>query len=573
VKRLALLLMLLAAPAWADPKIAVFTQTLGDPTADQIQATLATLDRGGWPYTLFNANARSWGVSGTADSTWFRQQGYEAVIVLYEDGQLSGTPVVSGPYGANFLDASGTARVSNSPLAGRWGIPCFVFTPKRIVPTASYDDTTANRYVAGIVHTAPGGSFGKPAQSVYGTWGYKLLLRRFQGRLDTLYADPQVFVCRPATWSGAGTTAALAYVTPETTMTCSAGDTAMAAWRFRPRDDRPGTYYFTLRMGFGAGQNVSALMALQYIATLTSIRPVDIIRVPLMEHDAEPGSLTSFGKANLRRLHDTLAVYKMGRVIATPMTPTEYSTLYDAEALTIIRRAFTSGLCRWVPFAYTESGGVQWSFQYFMAPADTAGLRTRFNQVMKTTSNSDSGGFPRSRMDLSRIVTGSGLVGAWGAKVLADAGVRIVESTITAPIGKNWDAVAPVDTAWALQAPINASSSHLFALPGANETRTIYVQNTYGFYHDTSYTRLKAVVGTSTFDTDFLGGTWINSIGIGSTRWTSLYWHTGGGVGVTRQDPYYSWLMSVAGRYFGFFDKVIAPDRYFVNQVSASRAP
>lgn len=568
MRALALVLLLLASPSWAGVKLAVFTQNstsgLGF-SANELQASLETLNMVGQPYDLYYANARTWGETGTADSAWFRAQGYQAIIILREDGRNDGTPVESGPYGLNFSDGGGDFRVQDSPLSGLWGMPVHVFTPARLAATASYDQDLAgtnDRYIAGVRHSINGvaASIPKPSVDSIGTWRYRMIAR-ISGTADTLYGDPQIFCCRPGTWSGSGTVAALAWADSGIASVgglsaCSEGDTMVSAWRFRPAlpggGEGPGVTFYTYKLSYAAGQNLSILWALQSIYAVYGVEAPQKIKIDLMEHDAQPVNKNNgLSRTNNGLFETAINEAGMHRRIATPLNAAEYPLFWSAITITNIQAAFLQTQSVWMPFSYNNAG-VEWSFQY-MSASDTAGVRSRWNSVMNTTANADTGAFPVSRLNVSRVVSGAGVVGGWQLKVLADAGVKVIESTREADRGP-FEYVAPADTGWALIVPANGYGTSMQAVqvPGPSESRVLYVAPTYGFLHNTTFTTLAAGAA----DHEYVGSLWINTLGMATMRRTSIYWHTGTSVGVTDQDPFAQWLWPLAARQLGYFSRV-----------------
>lgn len=555
-----------AAPASAG-KLGVCTQSFGAPSADVIQASLETFGMLGQEYTLINVDRRTWGQTSMADSVYWRTVlGIEALIVLAEDGQSSGVPMYAGPYGDNFQNAAGVATFADGPLSGRWGIPVYVFARGGSLTLFhnSYDDLGADRAVVGIRASAPAGTFFKT--SVTGTtWRYRTMYKYKDGvPADTLYDDPVCFACVMQTWLGPGTVAALSYVPadsfPSGFGSCPAGDTASTIWRYRPVAGGPGVTYYLSRQGYIGGNNLATRAALQSIYSTTSIRPTAKILVPHIQHDGEAWDETNAtSRTNHALLHRTVRQQGIGSWVFAPMNPGEYGGFYNAATLAEIRTGFEQDVNVWAPFSYS-SAGVPWDLIFYNA-SDTAGVRVRFNQTMRTTSAGDSGGFMRSRMDLGRLVSGSGVVGGWQTKVLADAGVDVVETTLSAPNGAGWALIAASNGRTTGSVPV--------AVPGAYpESRVLWVQPTYGYIHGATFGAIRGGADGQGIDYEYVGGTWISSIGQATMRRTSLYWHTNT---VTNQDPYFSWLLTVAARHFRMFDLVMDVDRTFANQVFTPR--
>lgn len=557
-----LLSLLLASDAGAAiARLAVFSQTSGAPGGANYSAALGLLRQTGTPCDIYNAALRTWGSPGVADSTWFRQR-YSAVLVLYEAGQDGGLPVTSGEYGTNFLDAGAVARVGNSPLSGRWAIPCFVMSPDRLVPSASFNDTSANAYVAGITSASPAGTFATPAVANAGTWRSRFLCRLRGNMLDTLWTATNIMGCRPASWGGAGTVAALVYA--DTTFggggVCAAGDTITLVWRYRPRDDRPGVYFSILPQVYTAGtvSNIGMLTMLQYIYTLTDIKPMQKIALPITIHDGELGSLTSVAAATQARIFDTLRVNRIPTILATPLHGTqEYPSMYNAANLNNLRGLINDNLMVWHPFSYNNVGE-NWALNYYLA-TDTTGVRQRWNSLYNTGSRADSFNFKVTAYSPRRIVSASGIVGAWQTKVLADAGVEVVESTFQSQSGA---------AGWVAQyGSFLVGSTNLMSVPGTRpaENRVIAVQAPIAFPHDTSFTTLKAGAA----DHEYIGSVWMRAMQYAVNGGVGLYWHNGGSVGASRQDPYWAYLMSIMGKNFRYFDRVIEP----TNRIAQTRFP
>jgi hypothetical protein len=78
--------------------------------------------------------------------------------------------------------------------------------------------------------------------------------------------------------------------------------------------------------------------------------------------------------------------------------------------------------------------------------------------------------------------------------------------------------------------------------------------------HDTSFVRLITVSGTGADRSEYVGRYWMPSLWSAVRLQQSLYYHGGGSLGVYRMDPYYSWLISLLGRHFKYFDRVIKPE-------------
>lgn len=540
----------------ADPvlpwRIALFYDGVAGAVRDNYaEATMQLIRQTGTPYTRFNASARTWNPgnpsNAKADSAWFREQGYLAAICLAEYQFAIGGPATGAPYGTNFLNASGTARVGNSPLSGRWGIPCYVICPDGVLPwvAGAFDDTTANNHVAGIRNSGPNGTTVRPTP--FGRQTYRFLARmRGDGTiLDTLFADGAAYGCIMSTWGGAGSVAALAWW-DTTGAACPGSDTLAAAWRYRPRADRPGVTYLTFRASPN-GQNVGGLIALQSIFKTTEIRPARKVKIAIYEHDAYPGYVTSFSKANFNAAYDTLAAYGIGRTIAITADPAGWgSASASPQSLDKLRQSFQSGLNRWQPFGYTP-----YDFNYF-APTDTVGLRQRWNAIMRTCTAPDTFNLAPGTMRLDNLVTGAGIVSAWGTKVLADAGVKTVQTTIGDPSGAS---------GWAALGPAGATFGTI-VVPA--DGRRLGVMFTRGTGEDTTMNRFVTVFGVnSIYD---VPSAWLqNGLQYAAGHEVTLYWHTNK---VIRNDPFWAYMMSVMGRWFRMFDEVVVPDSQFEYQTS-----
>lgn len=554
----AVLLAILHAQADAETnRVAVFTEcsfTSSNSGQRSYAATMNVLQKLGLDYDVYSADARTWGVAGTADSTWFRQR-YAAVVIPYLDGQASGTPVVSSGWSNSFQDGSANTGVAKGPLSGRWQIPVFVIGCVRLLPSTNYDDGAGNFWVPGITHTGPAGSFAKPAQTTYGTWGYRALCRLRGDAVDTLYCDPAIFCCRPASWSGNGSVAAIVWADTVWSGGCSTGDTTAAVWRYRPLNNGPGIYYSTIR-SLPLVSNDGTLIALQYLFTVTSVRPPRKITIPLMEHAGYAGGgLNATAKTHVRAMHDTMAAngLKWSQQLSQ-LASGDYAGVHDADTRAELRRVLTFNGTTWSP---GSNGGGQ-TFAYYQA-TDTVEVRKAFNADMNCATRPDSFGLPASRMQLNRVVTSSGLVGSWMSKVLADAGVKIVESTLATP-----------DTAWSLMPPSGSGPPvPVWVRAGANqsENRSIRVAGTFGIPDGASFSAARGVFGDT--EHDYVTLRVMNTICRTSQTYESIYWHTN--TNVTGTDGYMRWIMSVLGRQFRYYDRVIAPDDGMLPRSFATR--
>lgn len=537
--RRALLLLaglLAAAPAAAAiPRWAVFTSAFGNPgDLKNAVCTKVILGRTGILFDVYNSQVRTWGSAGVADSAWFAAR-YAGVLVLSIDGGAGGVPMTSQGWSTQFQDAAAATGIVKGPMGGRWPIPVVCLAPVGITPSLSYNDTTdGNRWVCGITHTGPAGTFFKPAS---GTWRYRSLLRWRPGRTDTLYSDPVSYGVRPSVWAGPGSVAALAWA--DTTVTGqSAGDTACVVWWYRPILTKPGIYYVLDASSFSGNQ--AGLLALQLLCKASDVHAPHRIEIPLMEHDVEPGALTSFGQSTLQTLKDTLRVRGLGTTYATPAGPSEFGSFYTAASLATVRAAIMSNLARWCGFSYLTGFNAK-----FYASSDTANFRQAYNQLSRTATRTDSLNFT-SATRARRQVTDSGISGAWLNKTFKDAGVDVIETLEYVP---NASGVTNVGD------DFHMSTVNIL---GDAAHRTMIVQGTYGFLHDSTFT----VQRGSAAPYEYIGRNWIQTISIAAMKQKSIYWHTNT---VTRRDPHFSWLLSVAANHFEFFNEVVAPDNGFKN--------
>jgi len=549
MRRLLAVLALLALPPLAQasvPKIALIIQEGGDTDPNTSRAILRRL---GVPFDEYKVETRTWGATGTDDSVWFRQR-YSAVYIPFEAGGSGGShPTLLG-WSTNFQNAAATAALIHGPLSGRWGIPVFV-QHNRVFPSTNYDDLAGNFYVSGINHTQPAGTVLAKSADTLGTWRKRTMYRWKDGRSpDTLYAEPgpatsYAYGCRAAPTNG--TVAALAW-TDTVASTCGGIDTLMTFWRYRPTSTGPGIYHSMYR-----NKPLGTVMILQHLFSVTNVRPAARILIPITEHDphAAEAAGNSVYNATTTRLYQSLERNRINRYVGVVCQATEYP-LYDATTLNLVRDHTKRGLARWHPFTYAAG----WTLQFYTA-ADTAGVRSRWNSTVNTATRADSFALRTASYLPARIVSSGGVVGAWAGKPLADAGVKIVETTLTTPNAGGW----------AYQAgPANMPQMVPHSIPGAGETRVMYSQFTSALPHDSSFTSL-----SSNPVHDFIVMTWMAPLGDAAKNRVSLYWHTGGAVGVSHVDPYYSWLIDILGDHFRYFDKVIAPDNGFANQILTVR--
>ena len=568
-------LALLSEPVFAlTPKVAVLWEgpdgltVCGSCTGAVLNQVLRPLTNIGIPFDIYNIAARTWGAAGQADSVWFRSVGnYSAIIIPYEDGQASGIPVTSSSWSTNFKNAAGTAGVSESPISGRWGLPVFVVHHQRIVPTASFNDSSGgneNVFVAGIRHTTPSGTFASSA--ILNTWRHRALCRLRGDVVDTLYINtlPGAMGCLMAPWTGSGTTAAIVWY--DSTWTgggqCQVGDTAAVVWRFRPTLNGvrtgPGIYHSLLSGPVNSSvAGDGTLIMLQDLLTLTNVQANKIL-VPIMEHDTRVPAFTATYYNSLLNFHNTLNSLGIKRTILTPLEASEYGSLYDATSLTNLRPIFLSGGNHWTPFSYITGFTLG-----FYNSTDTANCAQAWDKLVGTAARPDSFNFNGGAYDPSLAISSSGIIGMWQGAVIKNRGAKVATTTLNGA-----QATSP---AYIFNAG-NAGGGTINTLLGVNESRTIYSMPTIAVPHDSSLSAsgfgAGPTIGTyEGFGVDVAGPLCDMLIrGRGS-----LYWHSGGTAGTAHIDPFYQWYWIALARQFSYFDKVIGPDNEFRNQTASVR--
>lgn len=540
---LVILLLLIAIPSKAaTPRLVVFydNNSNGPAVQDEVECTTEILKRQGWAVDYYNASLRTWGSGGQADMDWFATtKGYKACLVMNWDGATAAV-TTGGPYGLNFQNAAGVARVSESPLGGRWPIPCVVLA-ERISPSVSLDDTTANNFVCGLVFS----TFGKQAEDTAGTWRYKMV-----GRLgpndskDTLYADPRFFTCRPQ-WAGAGTVAALLWADTTNGFNRCGTDTVMNTWRYQPRGDRPGVVYTLLQSQYSADVCTSTLFALQYIAVNSQCKPMVVTKVPLFEHNSYPTTITVQRIANYKALKDAQTQFGIKYIAALPqVAPVALDiSRYNDEILAKLREHFNNGTARWQP----QSNSSGWTMNFFNS-TDTTEVRKAFNATMNCAV-SDTFKFPKNAMYIKSLVTAAGEVGVNQGKVLKDAGVDIIETT--------FNNVDP--NGWAFQFPNRSNQLTPYIIPG--DGRVIYTRFTTGLGENATFTGLINGAGGA----EYIGRTFVTAFSRAMISNVSLYYHCNI---VCGDDPYAQWLYTrVLTSYFRFFNRLMVLD-YTANQIA-----
>lgn len=528
MKRLLFLLLFLPSVAFSANinKVALFYSksdvvgnSMGSP--DELMCLEVALRRGGWVVDRFNASTRTWGgAPDTSDGEWFAAR-YAAAIIINAD--LFNTSLVLNTigYGSNFQNSASLARVAEGPLGGRWKIPVLVLA-ENIVPSTSFDDTTTNRFVAGITHTGPAGSFAKPAVATAGTWRYRMLGRLNGSNLDTLYADPEFFACRPSSWTGAGQVAALLW-SDSVFASCTGTDTVMVAWRWRPRSDRPGVVYCLLTEDYTQTACDGALWVLQYIAATTAAKPSVVTNIQITEHNSSPISLTATRVANYyafrRKLIGVNCKLELG-----PVCPGDIS-VYNRDIGIANNEALVAG-SKW--YAFGQFG--------FYNSSDTANARQLFNSNINCSTHPDSMMLRRDAYFSREAVSGGGIVGVMMGKVLKDAGVDAVVSTQGASDNTNWRFL------------YSQSSTPLFpnTLPDGSG-RIIYVRSTWPLGDNETWTGRLNGVGAY----EYLGSTFVKGITAAAIKNSTLYYHTANNIG---NDTYHQWL---------FGDVLVRQIRYF----------
>lgn len=532
---MAVCLTLLPSPALAGTgKVAVIAESnapnvASGATPSPWVVTYDFLRRNGVPFEVFNVGAGDWGDDVDADSVWFRKN-FDAVIIPYLEAGVS----LLGTWGSNFYGASATGTgINQSPLSGHWGIPVYViYRPTSNGFMSGAFDETANAWVPGV---RPGTNAAIPATSQRGTWGHKLKCKVRGDRVDTLYTQAFNKACLYATWPGNGTVAAIAYW-DSTDASCTATDTVAVMWRFRPAVGKPGIVYSGMRLDrFGSCDGL--MWALQNIYETTGIRsqPVPVAVEP---HNSYAGSTDrAAALTHVRAIHDTLHTYGIVPTLALPqVNATNYGTPHDADTRAELRRMVSRG-SRWMPGSNNAGFGLG-----FYNASDTAQVRVAFNSVMNSAANADSFALPPGKMS-NRYVPPSGVAGAWTAKVLADAGITTVVSTI---------ATAPANWTILTAATENQRPARHY-VPGDASRRSLEVRGTLGWADGASLNDLAPGGAKS----DYMGQNVTSLIGRAAQGYSTLYWHMS--TNTTGADPYWIWFASVIGRHFAYFDKVIEP--------------
>ena len=537
MKKLLLFLLLLPSVVWGQvpaPRVAImFAQMNCSATFDSDQMLLFTdlLTRQGWNFDVFNVDNRTW-FADTSDAEYFEKR-YKSVILVNFDGHNA--CVLASGFNTNFRNSAGIAGTARGPLGGRWRIPVYV-TATRVIPTASANDTnTTSNYAAGI---AAAGSFARPAAASAGTWRAKMLTRLAPSPDDTVYTEILQYACRTA-WAGAGEVAATAWVDTSNGLgSCVPGvDSIMVAWRWKPRDDRPGVHYNLIRASRGQFMLTPAYFVLQYLAVEVGTAPPPI-QVPLMEHSPEPSTLAAAHVTNFKAFYAALKRNALARVIFVRTSPTSAEIgRYNSEVVATINDHLKDKFCVWSQFS-NETGFMQ----NFYAYADTARVRQAWNVMKATAMNPDTFGFRAEAYNNKAIVTGGGVVGVLGTgKVFADAGVKIVESPV----------LVPDPLGWVFQTHL-LGKTYPFTLPGGdNRILTIRGTNNPG-----EAATLDALCGGfPTGATECVANGFMKTFLSIPYSQNSVYWHT---ATMTGADPYAQWLYGdVMGRTFRQFKKVI----------------
>lgn len=545
MKKSLLFLLLLPSLAFASPpKVAMFTNP-SFPNFQWRQLGVASyLNRAGIGYDVYDPNVRTWGASGVADSTWFRQR-YSAVIIPYNEVGNA----VGSVWGSNFQDAAAATGVIKGPLGGRWTIPVFV-NHGSITVSASYNDTTdGDRYVAGITQATS--SFAKPNETNGGTWRYRLL-GKFYTEKDTLYSDPNAFICKQGAWLGPGSTAALIFADTSNGLgTCSPAsrDTPTVMWRYRPKDNLPGIYHSLFLTNMSNNQASGVLPMLQYMMTVTDIKPVVKPRVPLHIHDFHPVTLNAANKAALKVVTDVLIADQIPLRLSEPAEPCGAFSYTDADLRGYVNNYLNTGFGRWNIFPSGSCSGTNWHLAYF-AGTDTGGVAIRWNRSIACGAAPDTFAFPMKYYDKFTVTASSGgTAGVLGTgKVMKDAGLMVFE-TLNQGSNSNWQF-----NAVSLARPLTLNP---ILLP---DNRVVYVRFLIsGYPENNTFTGL---VGTSSAS-EYLG----------SNAWAGVLYNPvlfNGGLYVhlsnviNSGDPYFAWFLDLTYRYYRSFNKVCELDKDFI---------
>lgn len=370
-------------------------------TSLSTQFALECLDRMGVPYTIFclDDSAGGWSrtmgatrPAGTADSTWFRQNGYMGAIVCVERFGAPGT-VTDGsndPFD-KFTSGNLVGSILASPLGGRWGIPTVVFC-------GAARGYSAGGYWNGIadstIYTLTGDSmniatFADNGDSIglYYTYGY----RRHRSETDSV-----------------------------TDIIKGINPTILRAWRFKTS-----TYYYPGASGF---RGINIILGLDKLFSVAGYKPREKLHLHVTDDHIFPVNPHS-GMANT----DSSWVYpdrnRWRYVGGVPSNTVwngagEYSTVPTATRTAVLAASQT----KWVmnPHEHDLYALTADNFDYSAAGDDSATFRARLNWAL--SSMKDTVGIKPARGYDAYWVAPLTRTSMWHVNTLINAGYRVIRA-------------------------------------------------------------------------------------------------------------------------------------------------
>lgn len=496
----------------------------------------------GLPIDFYNVEvAGSWGDAQTTDDAWFSAR-YDAILIVNMRNHTIGAGFES-----NF-DNTGWG-----PLRGDWGIPVYVYSIAGM--TAEDEDASggaAYRNGARISGGTGGGVRIVPSTNdSLGTHAYKVTsyLRNTipnantAGQIrDTLYSMTfpgfSYLAVESTAFPADEVQPIMVIDTVATALSVPAGwatGRLMVMWRYKPTGAAYGVVY---SLGYVNENSYStgALALLELMARETDLKPLQKLRVAATDHNyGSSDNAASFG-----RYLDSLEVWNIPLQAIPKCAPCDYDAA-DAASWALAQDFLERGKGTWAPYSgQSACGGVDWQWADTLA-ADTTQTRSLYNKMVGTCSHPDSMGLPMSAYNPTRLTPSGGIVGKYMLQVAYDAGAVVMDNGLAFPAGN-----AMNDYAYHRAAVY----PHVLRGSGAR----VWVAQTQSLAHPATFTELTGGAAANKLWTWHHTVEWIPYV-----RGMSWFWHSDTSAGGS--DPYWSYMMSVLGRWVAQFPTIMEWER------------
>lgn len=530
----------LASPAAGNTRLAVILNAQAGLSLAGFEAyylpDLMLLRQLGVSFDVYDANKRTWGSAGVADSTWFRQR-YGAVWLPYL--QSNANRGVNA-FALNFQNAAGSAGWDKSPITGKWSIPVYVknsvfgYSIETDSPTLSNDSLRFGvRVTSRAMSVVP---------ESLGTWRDRSLSRLRPGRVDTLYNRPGYMTVRSETGKLGQYVAAVTWL--DTTHAAVAADTILTTWRYKPLGaNTPGAVYTLLDCAYTstAGRMGGALVLAQLMLTESTVKARRRIPIAFTIHHAQPGRTPDADVDNLTNqvlnAHERAGLFTYA---AMKLAPSEWPGTGTGGAWTRIRRHMRDGWMVWHPHSHDSA------FDY--NESDSVGMRIAYNAMLNTAVHRDSFGLSLTHYDPRRMVPANDLMTRAAAATAVRAGMRTLEVVLTG-------ATTGADR-FSQPAYVGAAAH---AVPG--EPTRFWTRQSFDLGLQGDFATFKGSVAFSAAVRSM-----VSSLERSTLAGNGVYWHmdalVGNTAGTPYTDPFNAWIIEhVIGSWLKQFSAVVECDR------------